>query len=45
MDYRARVEYTLHDDWQQCQSTLAGHHLFAVVVYDAWRQLGLSGSN
>ena len=32
MDYRAGVEYTLHDDWQQCQSALAGHRLFAVTT-------------
>lgn len=30
MDYRARIDYTLHDGWQQCKSTLADRRLFAV---------------
>lgn len=32
MDYRAGVDYTLHDDWQSCQAALAGRRLFAITT-------------
>ena len=32
MDYRAGVDYTLHDDWHQCLSLLAGHRIYAVTT-------------
>jgi len=32
MDYRAGVDYALHDDWQACRSALAGHRLFAITT-------------
>ena len=32
MDYRAGVDYTLHDDWPQCSSALAGRRVFAVTT-------------
>ncbi len=32
MDYRAGVDYTLHDGWPQCNAALAGHRLFAVTT-------------
>ena len=32
MDYRAGIDYTLHDGWPQCSSALAGHRLFAVTT-------------
>lgn len=32
MDYRAGVELTLHDDWQQCQRALAGRRVYAVTT-------------
>jgi len=32
MDYRAGVNYTLHDDWQSCRAALAGRRMFAVTT-------------
>jgi tRNA (cytidine/uridine-2'-O-)-methyltransferase len=32
MDYRAGVDYALHDDWMACRSALAGHRMFAVTT-------------
>ncbi|MCE9641964.1 MAG: tRNA (cytidine(34)-2'-O)-methyltransferase [Betaproteobacteria bacterium] len=32
MDYRAGIDYTLHDDWPQCRSSLAGHRIYAVTT-------------
>ena len=32
MDYRAGVDYTLHDDWPRCDSALAGRRVFAVTT-------------
>jgi tRNA (cytidine/uridine-2'-O-)-methyltransferase len=32
MDYRAGIDFLLHDDWRQCQAALAGHRLFAVTT-------------
>ncbi len=32
MDYRAGIEYTLHDDWVRCRSALNGRRLFAVTT-------------
>ena len=37
MDYRAGVDYTLHDDWRQCRSALDGHRMFAVTTRGAVR--------
>ena len=37
MDYRAGVDYALHDDWSQCQSALAGHRVFAITTRGAVR--------
>ena len=32
MDYRAGVDYTLHDDWPRCGSALAGRRVFAATT-------------
>ena len=32
MDYRAGVDYVLHDDWQQCCSVLSGRRRFALTT-------------
>ena len=32
MDYRAGIDYALHDNWQLCQSAMAGRRLFAVTT-------------
>ena len=32
MDYRAGVDFTLHDDWAHCRSLLTGHRMFAVTT-------------
>lgn len=32
MDYRAGIEYTLHDDWVRCRTALNGRRLFAVTT-------------
>lgn len=32
MDYRAGVDYTLHEDWQACLAALAGRRLFAITT-------------
>lgn len=37
MDYRARIDYTLHDSWQQCKSTLTDRRMFAVSTRGAER--------
>ena len=32
MDYRAGVDFTLHDDWAHCRSALTGHRKFAITT-------------
>ena len=32
MDYRAGIDYTLHDDWERCRETLAGHRIYAITT-------------
>lgn len=32
MDYRAGIEYTLHDDWNGCLQTLAGRRFYALTT-------------
>ena len=32
MDYRAGVNYTLHDDWQRCRDALAGRRIYALTT-------------
>jgi tRNA (cytidine/uridine-2'-O-)-methyltransferase len=37
MDYRAGVDYMLHEDWQACRSALAGRRLYAVTTHGKQR--------
>ena len=32
MDYRAAIEYTLHDDWESCREALASHRMYALTT-------------
>ena len=32
MDYRAGIDYTLHDDWNHCRETLAARRIYAVTT-------------
>ncbi len=32
MDYRAGIDFALHDDWAHCRATLTGRRLFAVTT-------------
>ena len=32
MDYRAGVDFTLHDDWAHCLSALSGRRMFAITT-------------
>jgi tRNA (cytidine/uridine-2'-O-)-methyltransferase len=32
MDYRAGIEYTLHDDWESCREALAGRRIYALTT-------------
>ena len=32
MDYRAGIDYTLHDDWDHCRETLAARRIYAVTT-------------
>ena len=32
MDYRAAIEYTLHDDWEHCRQALAGRRIYALTT-------------
>jgi tRNA (cytidine/uridine-2'-O-)-methyltransferase len=32
MDYRAGVDYLLHDDWNRCRECLAGQRMFALTT-------------
>ena len=32
MDYRAAIEYTLHDDWERCRQALAGRRIYALTT-------------
>lgn len=32
MDYRAGVDYVLHDNWAACESALAGRRMFALTT-------------
>ena len=32
MDYRAGVDFTLHNDWAHCRSALTGRRMFAVTT-------------
>jgi tRNA (cytidine/uridine-2'-O-)-methyltransferase len=35
MDYRAGIDYTLHDDWEVCRETLAGRRIYAITTKGA----------
>jgi len=35
MDYRAGIDYVLHDDWRQCLSSLGGRRKFALTTRGA----------
>lgn len=37
MDYRAAIEYTLHDDWERCRQALAGRRIYALTTKGAQR--------
>ena len=37
MDYRAGIDYTLHDDWEHCRATLAGRRIYALTTKGAQR--------
>lgn len=37
MDYRAGIDFALHDDWARCRATLTGRRLFAVTTRGATR--------
>jgi tRNA (cytidine/uridine-2'-O-)-methyltransferase len=37
MDYRGNIDCIIHDDWQQCAATLAGHRMFALTTRGARR--------
>ena len=37
MDYRAGVDFTLHDDWAHCRSALTGQRKFAFTTRGAMR--------
>ena len=37
MDYRASIDFALHDDWAHCRATLTGRRLFAVTTRGATR--------
>ena len=32
MDYRAGVDYTLHDDWSHCRAALSGRRMYALTT-------------
>ena len=32
MDYRIGIDYALHDDWDRCRETLAGHRVYAITT-------------
>jgi tRNA (cytidine/uridine-2'-O-)-methyltransferase len=32
MDYRAHIDYVVHDDWKTCLSALTAHRLFALTT-------------
>ena len=32
MDYRAGIDFTLHDDWARCRESLAGHRIFTATT-------------
>ncbi len=32
LDYRARIDFTLHDDWDSCLEALAGRRIYAVTT-------------
>lgn len=32
MDYRAGIDFTLHDDWERCRATLAGRNIYALTT-------------
>lgn len=32
MDYRAGIDYTMHDDWGHCRETLKGHRILAITT-------------
>jgi tRNA (cytidine/uridine-2'-O-)-methyltransferase len=32
MDYRSGIDCTLHDDWERCRETLAGHRIYAITT-------------
>ena len=32
MDYRAGIDYTLHDDWNHCRETFAARRIYAVTT-------------
>ncbi len=32
MDYRAGIDFTLHDDWACCRESLAGHRIFTATT-------------
>ena len=40
MDYRAGVEFALHDDWTLCRAALAGRRLFALTTHGEYRYDG-----
>ena len=37
MDYRAGVDFTLHDDWAHCRSALSGQRKFAITTRGSTR--------
>lgn len=37
MDYRAGIDYTLHDDWEHCRAMLAGRRIYALTTKGAQR--------
>jgi len=37
MDYRAGIDYVVHDDWEHCRETLASARIYAVTTRGAQR--------
>ncbi len=39
MDYRAGINYTVHDDWDRCREVLAGGRIYTVTTKGAQRHV------
>ena len=37
MDYRGRIDYALHDDWEHCRKILSGCRIYAVTTHGTRR--------